>query len=166
MRGSPEAGIPETNDCGPQESAAGRLSTTAGCSISAAGRFILAAGRFVSAAGRFMIATGRSITCIVLTRCWQQKPVMLQCCSQALVLHTHDAHLGFTSVRDSAGFGHPTLATITFTFWTKWLYPRRRPGQDLLPQVPLHPHCRQPRWSAHSSARNLGSLVHTCGSPR
>ena len=129
MRCSPEAGSPETGDCGPQESAAGRLSTTTGCSIFAAGRFMIAAGcsipaagRCISAAGRFMIAAGCSIpaagssisaaakariTCIVLTRCSRQKPVMLQCCSQAGALHTHDAHLGFTSVQDSAGFGHP-----------------------------------------------------------
>ena len=83
----------------------------------------------------------------------------LQCRSHAIARHAHDAHLGFPCARDSAGFGHPSLAT-------RGLYPRWRPGHDLLPQVPLHPHCRQPRCSAVSPARNLGSLAHTCGSPR
>ena len=141
------------------QSAAGLLSTTACCSIFAAGRFMIAAGCSIPAANRSIFAAGRFITCIVLTRCWRQKPVLSQSCSQALALHTHDVHLGFTCVWDNAGFGHPTLAT-------QRLYPRWRPGQALLPQVPLHPHCRQPRCSAISPARNLGSLAHTFGSPR
>ena len=56
-------------DCGPQESAAGRLSTTACCSIFAAGRFMIAAGCSIPAASRSIFAAGRFITCIVLTRC-------------------------------------------------------------------------------------------------
>ena len=118
-----------------------------------------------AAVGHLLIAAaGRFIPGAAL-RWRRQKPVALQFWLQPENLHEHDAHLGLTCVGANAGLGHPTLSFLIFCMSTCG-YPCWRPGHDFLPQNPLHSHRCQPRCSAISPLRNLGSLTHVLPSPR